>query len=71
MIVLALSQGLIQQVQDLMELGAPHVRVRTQSDYWLYANLFSSSCPVALVDNTVVGAVIAFRSQDKPNDVYI
>lgn len=71
MIVVALSQELIQQVQDLMKLGAPYVRVRTQSDYWLYANLFSSSCPVALIDNTVVGAVIAFRSQDKPVDVYV
>lgn len=71
MIVVALSQELIQQARDLMELGAPYVRVRTQSDYWLYANLFSSSCPVALVDNTVVGAVIAFRSQDKPDDFYV
>lgn len=71
MIVAALSQELIQQVQDLMRLGAPYIRVRTYSDYWLYANLFSSSCPVALIDDTVVGAVIAFRSQDKAEDVYV
>ncbi|MGH8545538.1 MAG: GNAT family N-acetyltransferase, partial [Gammaproteobacteria bacterium] len=63
MIVTALSQELIPQVQHIMELGTPYVRVRTHSDYWLYANLFSSSCPVALIDNSLVGAVIAFRSQ--------
>ncbi|MGH3839034.1 MAG: GNAT family N-acetyltransferase [Pseudonocardiaceae bacterium] len=71
MLVATLSQDRIQQVRDLMELGAPYIRVRTYSDYWLYASLFSSSCPVALVDNVVVGAVIAFRSQDKPDDVYV
>lgn len=54
-----------------MELGTPYVRVRTHSDYWLYANLFSSSCPVALIDNSLVGAVIAFRSQDIPDDLYV
>lgn len=71
MIVAALSQELIPQVQHIMELGAPYVRVRTHSDYWLYANLFSSSCPVALIDNSLVGAVIAFRSQDIPDDLYV
>ncbi|WP_239335324.1 N-acetyltransferase [Frankia sp. CiP3] len=54
-----------------MELGAPYVRVRTGSDYWLYARLFSSSCPVGLVGDQVAGAVIAFRSQDDPSDVYV
>jgi len=71
MIITALSQELIPQLQRIMELGAPYVRVRTYSDYWLYANLFSSSCPVALIDNTVVGAIIAFRSQDIPDDLYV
>ena len=54
-----------------MELGAPYVRARTDSDYWLYANLFSSTCPVALIGAEVVGAAVAFRSQDQPNDIYI
>ncbi len=44
---------------------------RTHSDYWLYANLFSSTCPVAIIDEDVIGAVIAFRSQDKPDEIYV
>lgn len=70
MIVTTLSVDLIPQVQRLMELGSPYIRVRTDSDYWLYASLFSSTCPVALADSQVVGAIIAFRSQDNPDDVY-
>jgi GNAT superfamily N-acetyltransferase len=66
-----LTAELIPQVRQLMEGGAPFVRVRTDSDYWLYARLFSSSCPVALVDGNVAGAVIAFRSQDDIADVYV
>jgi GNAT superfamily N-acetyltransferase len=54
-----------------MDLGGPYIRARTPSDYWLYAQLFSSTCPVAQVDGTVVGAVIAMRSQDDPAEVYI
>ena len=54
-----------------MELGAPYVRARTASDYWLYGAIFSSTCPVALIDDQVAGAVIAFRGQDNPDDVYI
>jgi GNAT superfamily N-acetyltransferase len=69
--ITALSQELIPQVYALMELGEPYVRVRTHSDYWLYARLFSSTCPIALVGDDLAGAVIAFRSQDDPEDVYI
>jgi len=54
-----------------MELGEPYVRARTQPDYWLYARLFCSSCPVPLVNDSLVGAVIAFRSQEDPNEVYV
>jgi GNAT superfamily N-acetyltransferase len=71
MIITPLTRALVPQVMKLMELGAPYVRPRTGSDYWLYASLFSSSCPVALIDDSVAGAVIAFRSQDVPEDVYI
>jgi GNAT superfamily N-acetyltransferase len=71
MIITPLRQGLVPQVQHLMTLGDPYVRVRTESDYWLYARLFSSSCPVAMLGEHVVGAVIAFRSQDEPSDVYV
>lgn len=61
----------IPPILDLMELGAPYVRARTTSDYWLYANLFSTTCPVADDNGQLVGAVIAFRSQDRPDDLYI
>jgi len=71
MIVTPLHQDLIDQVRDLMALGEPYIRVRTHSDYWLYARLFSNTCPVALLDGNVVGAVIAFRSQDNPDEIYI
>lgn len=71
MVVTTLSVDLIPQVQRLMELGSPYIRVRTESDYWLYASLFSSTCPVALVDGRVAGAIIAFRSQDNPPDIYV
>jgi GNAT superfamily N-acetyltransferase len=66
-----LRQDLIPQVIALMEQGAPYVRARTYSDYWLYGTLFSSSCPVAVIEGEVAGAVMAFRSQDAPVDVYI
>ncbi len=62
----------INEIHQLMELGEPYIRARGLSDYWLYATLFSSTCPVAFGDNnTITGAVIAFRSQDDPADVYI
>ncbi|QOC94958.1 GNAT family N-acetyltransferase [Micromonospora craniellae] len=54
-----------------MDQGAPYVKARTASDYWLYARLFSSTCPVAIADGSVVGAVIAMRSQEDPNEIYI
>jgi GNAT superfamily N-acetyltransferase len=66
-----LTQDLISDVYDLMALGEPYVRVRTHSDYWLYAHLFSSTCPVATIDGRLAGAVIAFHSQDDPDDVYV
>ena len=69
--ITALSQDLTADLLTLMNLGAPYVRARTPSDYWLYARLFSSTCPVALLDGAVVGAVIAMRSQDDPNELYI
>lgn len=54
-----------------MDLGAPYIRPRTLSDYWLYARLFSSTCPVATIDGTLAGAVMAFRSQEEPDEIYI
>lgn len=71
MIVTPLRHDLIPEVKALLGLGAPFIWVRTDSDYWLYAALFSRTCPVAVLEDTVVGVVIAFRSQDNPEDVYI
>lgn len=69
--IIALNQDLTEQTRQLMTLGAPYISARTPSDYWLYARLFSSTCPVAVVDEQVVGAVIAFRSQDDPDESYV
>ncbi|MBN1172999.1 MAG: GNAT family N-acetyltransferase [Micromonosporaceae bacterium] len=66
-----LSPQLIPGVERLIGMGAPYLRLRGSSDYWLYSQLFSSTCPVALDDGQVLGVVIAFRSQDDPDDVYI
>ncbi len=71
MIASALRPELIGDVERLMALGEPYVRPRTSSDYWLYARLFSSTCPVAVDGGVLAGAVIAFRSQDDPADVYV
>lgn len=72
MIVTPLRLEQIGEVQRLMELGGPYLHARTLSDYWLYATLFSTTCPLAIDDDgTVIGAVMAFRSQDDPADVYV
>ncbi|MBL0886906.1 GNAT family N-acetyltransferase [Myceligenerans sp. I2] len=54
-----------------MDMGAPFITARTASDYWAYATLFSSTCPVAHVEGVLAGAVMAFRSQDDPSEVYV
>ena len=69
--LVALNDTLISDVEQLMALGEPYVRARTSSDYWLYSALFSTTCPVAILDERVVGAIIAMRSQDDPGDIYV
>ncbi len=71
MIVSPLRPEATGDVERLMALGEPYVRPRTSSEYWLYARLFSSTCPVAVSEGTMAGAAIAFRSQDDPTDVYV
>ncbi len=66
-----LSVPRIGEVIALVGTGVPYVAPRTRSDYWLYATLFSTTCPLAVVEGQVVGAVIAFRSQDHPEDIYL
>jgi ribosomal protein S18 acetylase RimI-like enzyme len=69
--IVALNDEVLAAVEELMAQGEPYVRARTSSDYWLYQTLFSTTCPVALDDGNVVGVVIAMRSQDDPDDVYV
>ncbi|WP_405166524.1 GNAT family N-acetyltransferase [Nocardia sp. NBC_01499] len=71
MIIQPLRPQMITDVIALMQLGDPFITARTYSDYWLYATLFSSTCPVALVEGQVAGVVIAFRSQDDPSEMYV
>jgi ribosomal protein S18 acetylase RimI-like enzyme len=71
MLIVPMRPDLIDDVAQLMRLGAPYVVVRGASDYWLYGALFASTCPVAVDGGEVVGAVIAMRSQDDPDDVYV
>lgn len=71
MIVTPLTTAHIGGVEQLITLSGPYVRPRTPSDYWLYAELFADTCPIALADGQVIGVVIALRSQVKPDDVYI
>ncbi|WP_037306900.1 GNAT family N-acetyltransferase [Amycolatopsis orientalis] len=66
-----LHQNDIPDVIALMQLGAPYISPRTPSDYWLYATLFSSTCPLARVGHQLAGAIMAFRSQDTPDDLYL
>jgi hypothetical protein len=46
-LVTPLAVPLIPAVEQLVGLGSPWLLPRTPSDYWLYATLFSSTCPVA------------------------
>ncbi|MFG1793981.1 GNAT family N-acetyltransferase [Nocardia sp. NPDC049149] len=71
MIVQPLNQKQIPDVIALMGLGEPYITPRTYSDYWLYATLFSSTCPLAVIDDELAGAVIGFRSQDDPDELYV
>ncbi|WIX85738.1 GNAT family N-acetyltransferase [Amycolatopsis sp. DG1A-15b] len=69
--ITSLAQHDIPEVIELMKLGGPYIRPRTASDYWLYATLFSSTCPIARDNRQLVGAIMAFHSQDNPDDLYI
>jgi GNAT superfamily N-acetyltransferase len=69
--IVPLAVDRIPGLEKLLSMGEPYIRVRTSSDYWLYAELFSSTCPLAVVGDQVIGAVLAFRSQDNPGEVYV
>ena len=71
MMITPLDRQLTAGVRDLMLLGDPYVQARTPSDYWLYAELFSNTCPVALAGDDIIGAIIAFRSQTAPGEIYV
>jgi ribosomal protein S18 acetylase RimI-like enzyme len=55
----------------LFSLGEPFVRLRSESDCWLGARLFSATCSVVMHADTAVGAAVALRSQNDPDDVYM
>ncbi|OZV73089.1 GNAT family N-acetyltransferase [Micromonospora echinospora] len=69
--IVPLSVDRIPGLEKLLAMGDPYIRLRGSSDYWLYSQLFSSTCPLAVVGDQVIGAVIAFRSQDEPDEVYV
>ncbi|MDG4765777.1 GNAT family N-acetyltransferase [Solwaraspora sp. WMMD406] len=71
MIIAPLTVDRIPDLETLLALGEPYVRLRGSSDYWLYATLFANTCPLAIIDGQVVGSVIAFRSQVDPSQIYL
>ncbi|MBQ0896205.1 GNAT family N-acetyltransferase [Micromonospora sp. U56] len=71
MIITPLTVDRIPDLEKLLVLGEPYIRLRSSSDYWLYAKLFASTCPLAIVEGEVVGCVIAFRSQVDPAEIYL
>ncbi|MEV4197548.1 GNAT family N-acetyltransferase [Micromonospora globbae] len=71
MMIAPLTVDRIPDVEKLLALGEPYIKLRGSSDYWLYAKLFSTTCPVAVLNGEVVGCVIAFRSQDDPAEIYL
>jgi GNAT superfamily N-acetyltransferase len=68
-IIAPLRVAHLSAVRDLMTLGAPYIRARDLSDFWLYANHFASTRRAR--PRRRLGAVIALPSQDQPDDVYI
>ncbi|GAA2701246.1 GNAT family N-acetyltransferase [Micromonospora olivasterospora] len=71
MIITPLTVDRIPDLEKLLALGEPYIRLRGSSDYWLYATLFANTCPLAITDGQVVGSVIAFRSQVDPSEIYL
>ena len=69
--IASLTVAMTDDIFELMSLGGPYIRPRTSSDYWAYATLFSSTCLVATIDGHLAGAIIAFRSQSVPGDVFV
>jgi ribosomal protein S18 acetylase RimI-like enzyme len=49
----------------------PFVRPRTESDYWLYSRLFSTTCKAIVEAGYAAAFIVAFRSQDDPDELYI
>jgi GNAT superfamily N-acetyltransferase len=49
----------------------PFIRPRTESDYWIYGRLFSTTCRVVVEGDTAVAFIVAFRGQDNPDELYV
>lgn len=70
--ILPLDRAAPAELRDLAAQCAPYVAARSESDYWLYAALFSNTCFEARRDNALVGMLIAMRSQlDAQDEIYI
>ena len=70
--IVSLDAQQVDALEQLMSAAGPYITARTRSDYWLYATLFSSTCPIAVTaGGALIGAVIAMRSQDEPDTLYI
>lgn len=69
--IVPLSQVPLERLVELATECMPYVRPRSESDYWMYGRLFSTTCRAMIVDSIVIGAIIAFRSQDDSSEVYV
>lgn len=69
--IVPLRVAMITRLMAFMDTGAPYVQARSHSEYWLYSELFASTCLIALDGEEVAGAVIALRGQDRPEDMYV
>jgi GNAT superfamily N-acetyltransferase len=69
--VVPLATVPISRIIEIANDSTPFVRPRGESDYWLYGRLFSSTCGAVIEDGIAVGFIVAFRSQDEPENVYI
>lgn len=62
----------IPGVKEVIASSAPYVSLRTDSDYWLYAQLFRNTCLCLEVCHRLCGVAISFLDQtDNLRQMYI
>lgn len=69
----SITENDIEDLHELFSTAGPYIRVRSLSDYWLYARLFNSTCLCIDSDtNTPLAALLAFRDQTPGrNEIYV